>query len=86
MTDLIELTRKDFSELTQAEKEDLLSEAFRLSEAGDEEGSDEIYRLFPVSARLAKGLKNTVGAKIMKEIGYNYSEAEALYGKDWLDR
>ncbi|MDL2321636.1 hypothetical protein LJC47_04765 [Desulfosarcina sp. OttesenSCG-928-B08] len=86
MTDLIELTRKDFSELTQAEKEDLLSEAFRLSEAGDEEGSDEIYRLFPVSARLAKGIKDSLGPETLRRINYNYSEAEALYGKDWLDR
>lgn len=86
MTDLIEMAKRDFKALTQRQKEDLLSEASRLEDIGDEEGSDAIYRLFPIPVGLLNGTKESFGADTLRRINYNYSEAEALYGKDWLDK
>lgn len=72
--------------MTPEEQARLLQEAHRLSDNGDEEGSRAIYRTIPIPADLLKLIKDGFGPEILKRIGYNYSEAEALYGKDWLDR
>ncbi|MDL2274613.1 hypothetical protein LJC22_00615 [Desulfosarcina sp. OttesenSCG-928-G10] len=72
--------------MTPEERARLLQEAHRLSDNGDEEGSRAIYRMIPLPADLLKTLKSSFGGQILKDIGYNYSEAEALYGTDWLDR
>lgn len=71
---------------TQTEQEKLIREAHRLLDAGDKEGAKAIYRTLPLPAEFLKLTKESFGSQMLKDIGYNYSEAEALYGKDWLDR
>lgn len=90
LADLIELAKHDFNSLTQRQKEDLLSEAARLEfDIGDEDAANEIFRLVPIPAGMAKGIKDSfgeLGVEMLKEIDFNYSEEEALHGKDWLEK
>lgn len=86
LRDLIELAKSNFDILTQRQKEDLMSAASQLEDAGDEEGADTIYRLFPLPASFVKGMKDDFGPEFLKRLNFNYTEAENLYGKDWLER
>lgn len=74
------------STMTQDEKGRLIDEAYKLRISGDEEGAEAIYKTIPVPASYVKRIKESFGPDVLKRIGYNYSEAEELYGKDWLDR
>ena len=54
--------------------------------AGDGKKAVELVRDFqiPVAPHLAMAIKKVMGAQHLIDRGYNLSEAEAKYGKDWL--
>jgi len=58
--------------------------AFELLDAGDREGYSRLIRTAPMPPYLAKVFKEKVGADFLIDAGYNLSEAEAEFGKDWL--
>jgi hypothetical protein len=70
--------------MTLEEKDRLIDAALEAELAGDEDKASEILKYVPISAELAMGLKNAVGSDVMRAVGYNYAEAEAKYGSDWL--
>lgn len=72
--------------MTIEEKDRLIDEAAEAELAGDEERAAAILKTVPISADLAMDMKKAVGSEILRTIGYNYSEAEAKYGPDWLQK
>jgi len=57
-----------------------------LREAGDEEGASRLIRTAPMPPYLAKIYKEKVGVEELIKSGWNLSEAEAEFGKDWLNK
>jgi len=72
--------------MTISEKLDIMTKAFELRDAGDEEGFDRTFKLAPMPAYLAKAAKESIGADFLIDGGWNLSEAEAEFGVDWLGR
>jgi len=70
--------------MTLDEKLDIACRAAALRQAGDEEGYSRLIRTAPMPPYLAKVFKEKVGADFLIDGGYNLSEAEAEFGKDWL--
>ena len=70
--------------MTLDEKLDIACRAAALSKAGDEEGYSRLIRTAPLPPYLAKVFKEKVGADFLIDGGFNLSEAEAEFGRDWL--
>ena len=71
--------------MTLDEKLDISRRAFELLDAGDREGYSRLIRTAPMPPYLAKVFKDKVGADFLIDAGYNLSEAEAEFGRDWLN-
>ena len=56
--------------------------------AGEYTKASELVRDYqiPVAPHIAMAIKNVRGAQHLIDKGYNLSEAEEKYGKDWLSR
>ena len=72
--------------MTLDEKLALSNKACLLLQAGDREGYNSIMRTIPMPPYLAKIAKEKMGADFLINAGYNLSEAEAEFGKDWLSK
>jgi len=70
--------------MTLDEKLDIACRAAALYNAGDEEGYSRLIRTAPMPPYLAKVFKEKVGADFLINGGFNLSEAEAEFGRDWL--
>jgi len=68
------------------EKLAISNKAFRLMDAGDEEGGIRLMKTAPLPPYLAKVIKEKVGADFLIKEGWNLSEAEAEFGIDWLNK
>ena len=66
------------------EKLDICNKALDLFEAGDEEGFDRLMNIVPMPPHLAMAAKKTMGTEFLMNSGWNLSEAEAVFGADWL--
>jgi hypothetical protein len=72
--------------MTLDEKLAISCKAAELWKAGDDEGASRLIRTAPMPPYLAKIYKEKVGVKQLIESGWNLSEAEAEFGKDWLSK
>jgi hypothetical protein len=72
--------------MTLDEKLAISNKAFDLLDAGDKEGFSRLIRTAPMPPYLAKIFKEKVGADFLINGGWNLSEAEAEFGKDWLTK
>jgi len=72
--------------MTLDEKLAITCKAAELRKAGDKEEASRLIRSMPMPPYLAKIYKEKVGAKQLVESGWNLSDAEAEFGKDWLSR
>jgi len=72
--------------MTLDEKLAISNKAFRLMDAGDEEGGIRLMKTAPLPPYLAKVIKEKVGADFLIKEGWNLSEAEAEFGVDWLTK
>ena len=70
--------------MTIEEKDRLIDAALEAELAGDKDRAKEIMKKIPLPADWAMDVKKAAGSDILRTIGYNYSEAEARYGADWL--
>ena len=70
--------------MTLDEKLAISCKAAELSDAGDEEGSERLMKTIPMPPYLAKVYKDKLGLDVLLSLGWNLSEVEAKYGKDWL--
>jgi hypothetical protein len=80
------------SYLTDAEREGwspdeiCLLESEAAEAAGDAEASWAWLARADVPSYALKTLKTWRGAEFIKQMGFRTAEAEAVYGKDWLER
>ena len=72
--------------MTEDEKIDLLMEVVRLKNEGKEAESDKLFKTIPLEPQFAQDIKDVYGADFLIEHGYNISEAEAKFGKDWISK
>jgi hypothetical protein len=70
--------------MTLEEKLNLSVRSIELKRAGKLEEAEELFKQIPLAPYLAKAAKEVYGAEYLLNNGYNLSEAEAEYGKDWL--
>lgn len=72
--------------LTHEERFDIIQQSLVADAAGDPDESTRILKKLPLAPHLAMGVKEIWGKEILIDGGYDLSEAEATYGKDWLDK
>lgn len=72
------------SQLTHEQKVDLAYKSIDAAARGDREEALRLAQQKPLTPWVAKGLKEVFGAEYLE--GWDLSEAEAEYGKDWLDQ
>jgi hypothetical protein len=70
--------------MTFDEKLAISNKACALLDAGDREGYSRLMRTIPLPPYLAKIGKEKMGADFIKNSGWNLSEVEAEFGKNWL--
>jgi hypothetical protein len=56
-----------------------------LRKAGREAEAMELAKTRPLSPSLAMAWKKWLGSDVLKQSGWNLSEAEAKFGSAWLD-
>jgi hypothetical protein len=71
--------------MTLDEKLAISIKAGELWRSGDTEGYSLLMRTAPMPPYLAKVAKKTMGAEFLIKNGFNLSEAEAEFGKDWIN-
>ncbi|GHT67649.1 hypothetical protein AGMMS50239_31210 [Bacteroidia bacterium] len=76
----------EYKEMTLEEKFAIGMKSFELEDAGLLEEADRVWKQIPLAPYLAKFCKEKIGVEFLIEQGYNLSEAEAEYGKDWLTK
>jgi hypothetical protein len=75
--------------MTQQEKGAIATKAFELRDQGKLEECDRMLKQIPLSPYMAKFIKDHIeyfGEDFFEKYGWNLSEAEAVYGPDWLTR
>ncbi len=72
--------------MTTEEYRQIAAEAGAAWDAGDREKFLEISKKVPVPPEVAMAFKEGFGADFMINSGFDLSEAEKEYGKDWLSR
>ena len=72
--------------MTLDEKLAIGCKAAELWDAGDEEGYIRLMKTTPIPPYIAKVIKEKVGADFLINEGWNLSEAEAEFGRDWLNK
>ena len=70
--------------MTLDEKLAISNKAIALKKAGDRAGYDRLTMSLPLPPYLAKVAKEKIGVDFFTDGGWNLSEAEAEFGKDWL--
>ena len=70
--------------MTLDEKLAISCKAAELRKAGDEEGALRLMKTAPMPPYIAKVYKDKLGLDTLLSLGWNLSEVEAEYGKDWL--
>jgi hypothetical protein len=70
--------------MTEREKADITMRAIALQDEGKKEEAYNLLKTIPVPAYLVKILKEQFGIDYLITGGWNLSEAEAVYGRDWL--
>jgi len=63
-----------------------LSESIEAGFAGDEETAWAWLRFADLTPKSLLGLKNRTSGQFIRDKGLNTAKADALYGRDWLDR
>ena len=72
-----------------AQYEDILDQIHEASIKGDDERFSTLLKKLPVPPPVAMGFKKAFGVEFIKDLiekGYDFSEVEKAYGKDWLTR
>ncbi len=71
---------------TGEEISEIIDKSLVATKAGNDEEAMRIARQLPISPWLAKAGKEVFGKDFLTNNGYDLSEAEAEYGKDWLNQ
>ena len=72
--------------MTLDEKLAISNKALDLLDAGDQEGYMRLMKTAPMPPYLAKILKDKMGSDFLVKGGWNLSEAEDEFGRNWLNK
>jgi len=72
--------------MTLDEKLSISNRALDLLDAGDREGYMRLMKTAPMPPYLARVLKDKMGSDFLVKGGWNLSEAEGEFGRDWLSK
>lgn len=72
------------SQLTHEQRMELVYKSIDAAARGDKKEAVRLAKQKPLTPWIAKGVKEIFGAEYLA--GWDLSEAEAEYGKDWLNR
>ncbi|GAB7140184.1 hypothetical protein RsTz2092_01320 [Deferribacterales bacterium RsTz2092] len=72
--------------MTLDEKTNIALRSIELKKAGKKDEAMALSKTIPVSLSVAKAMKMAFGGDYVKNSGFNLSEVEAVYGKEWFDR
>jgi hypothetical protein len=72
--------------MTDREKAAITMKAIALRNAGKESEALALKKTIPMPPFLAKFWKDHIGTDGLLQLGWNLSEAEAVFGQDWLAR
>jgi hypothetical protein len=72
------------AKLTDEQISEILDKVQEADAKGDYDESYRLLRQLPIAPWLAKAGKEVWGKEFLLEGGFDLSEAEAAYGKDWL--
>jgi hypothetical protein len=72
--------------MTLDQKLAISNKAAELRRAGDKEGYRRLIRTVPMPPYLAKIMKEKMGADFLISGGWDLSEAEVEFGKNWLNK
>jgi hypothetical protein len=75
-----------YKEMTLQEKLKIIVQSIKLEEEGKLEEADRVWKQVPLAPYLAKWCKDMIGPDFLTQNGFNLSEAEEEYGKEWLTR
>ena len=70
--------------MTEKEKAAIMTKVWQLRDVGKEAEAHTLQATIPLQPYLAKIAKKLHGADFLIQAGYNLSDAEAAFGKDWL--
>ncbi|GHT52348.1 hypothetical protein AGMMS49982_12310 [Bacteroidia bacterium] len=70
--------------MTLKEKMAIGMRSFALEDAGHLEEAERVWKQIPLVPHVAKWCKEMLGVEALLQMGYDLSEAEEEYGKDWL--
>ena len=65
---------------------DILTEVVRLKREGKQAEASKLMKTYPMEPEMAQIAKDVYGSDFLIEAGYNLSEVEAKFGKDWLHK
>jgi hypothetical protein len=82
----IERRRTGMSQLSHEKTLEIIQASFAAADRGDFEEEHRLIQLLPMPATLAMAYKETFGVEALQRSGFDLSEAEEIYGNDWLAR
>jgi hypothetical protein len=72
--------------MTAQERMEIADKSAELRMAGKDAEATAVFKQIPLPPSTARIWKKYVGAESLKTSGWNLSDAEAAFGKDWLDK
>lgn len=70
--------------MTKEEEFQIIQDSYAASDRGDKKEESRLIRKLPLPPHLALSMKEMLGPEETKNSGFDFSEVEAKYGKDWL--
>lgn len=70
--------------MTPEERKELVYKAVDAQTAGDKAELNRLMKLIPLAPTMAKAIKMSLGLDFLLSAGYDLSEVEAAYGREWL--
>lgn len=73
------------AQLTHTETLHIIQSSLAAADRGDYEEEHRLLTQIPMPPEVAIACKNTFGSTWLKQMDYDLSAAEAVYGRNWLD-
>lgn len=73
-------------QLSHEEQLDIISKFIQASEEGHDDEASKIIRQLPLAPEVAIAVRDVLGVEYLKALKFDLSEAEAVYGKNWLNQ
>lgn len=72
-------------QFTHEERLNIIHDYNAASQAGKDDDALKIIQQLPIAPHIARAVKEVMGTEYLLNSGFDLSEAEAKYGKNWLN-